>query len=120
MSERDRDEKREMRRFMCVSVSTLRFMWSVESGCSMKEGKKIGPETFNKFIFLLVFQQMVSEKICLTFSLSGVKLNICFLLYLSIIKKFFILEILSLKFGTRLNTVYSKTLICNKQNKHSN
>lgn len=36
------------------------------------------------------------------------------------IKKFLILAILSLKFGTRLNTVYSKTLICKKQNKHSN
>lgn len=40
MSERDRDEKREMRQFMCASVSALRFMWSVKSVCSMKEGKK--------------------------------------------------------------------------------
>lgn len=40
MSERDRDEKREMRhfrQFMCVSVSTVRFMLSVKRG--REEGK---------------------------------------------------------------------------------
>jgi len=59
MSERDRDEKREMRdlrQFMCVSVSTARFVLLVG------RGKNIGPETLNKCVSSFVFQQMVSER----------------------------------------------------------